>query len=288
MLAIRDDDTSFWTNPEDLIYIYGDLLKKGGKLCLAVVPESYQLISPGDRTLFYINKEKHFIYENHNLVGFLQPYVNNGQIEIMLHGYDHSYSVVYNNEIRFLDEETRKEIGPRKDIPFLPECVYKDLNVFKHELNNGRQILEETFNTKICTFVPPSNAISADVVKVIDEMGMNISGTILPTFNRKLDVYSIYGYFFKFLWKIFDRKHKYPYIMRYKNHKELVGHAYTPLTDYERYNAEFLFCQAHNYHFTMATHYWEIAENKILNTEFKKFLSLFQPEDTVLLKEILK
>ena len=129
MLAIRDDDTSYWTDPDDLDYIYGKYIRQGIKLSLAVVPESYRLVFPGDRRKFYIVKEKHFVYENKRLVDYLRPYVLSGQIEIMLHGYDHSYCVQINGKHMFLDMDARAAIGENVPDNMLPECIYKENTV---------------------------------------------------------------------------------------------------------------------------------------------------------------
>ena len=48
-VAIRDDDTSFWTKPEELERLYAWFFERGGKVSLAVIPYSWKQINPGDR-----------------------------------------------------------------------------------------------------------------------------------------------------------------------------------------------------------------------------------------------
>ena len=287
MLAIRDDDTSYWTDPDDLDYIYGKYIRQGIKLSLAVVPESYRLVFPGDRRKFYIVKEKHFVYENKRLVDYLRPYVLSGQIEIMLHGYDHSYCVQINGKHMFLDMDARAAIGENVPDNMLPECIYKENLEIKMELARGKEILEDTFKTVVKTFVPPSNALSASVVSEIERLGMNISGTMTNKFNREIDFCSLLVFAKKIIWKRNKGVVSYPYVMVYKKHKELVGHSFTPSTNYEKYIQGFQRCRDIGCDFTVATHYWELIENDKMRNVFYEFLNYaFESEDTACLREL--
>ena len=288
MIGIRDDDTSFWTSKDEIERLYGKYLDKGLKLSLAVVPCSHQLFSPGDRRYFYISEDKHYIYENVDLVAYLMPYVKKGQIEIMQHGYDHSYAIVEGEKNSILYKETRDRVGNTSSLTFLPECIYKDSDSFHEELIKGKKILEDTFKTKINTFVPPSNALNADTVSFVEKMGMNISGTVTPQFNRKKDIYSICVYVNKSMWHLFHRKHPYPKIMKYQNHLELAGHSFTPRINYEKYVREFTYCMDKGFDYVLATHYWEALNNEEMNKIFCDFIeNHVLKHETGLLKEIM-
>ena len=286
-LAIRDDDISFWTNPKDIIDVYGELLNSGISLSFAVIPESYRLCHPGNRKKFYVSKEKRMIYENRELIKFLTPFVKSGQIEIMLHGYDHSYYIELDKKIVFLDEDVRHTIGNIYPKKIIPELLFKDTKTIDQEILRGKKILEETFETTVNTFVPPSNAIKASAVKIVAKNGMNISGTITNRFNRSFDFYSISIFIKKILWKLRGNSFSYPYEMRYRRHSEITGFSFTPKTNIEHFLRSFDKCMSKNCDFTIATHYWELIENPILKKEYLKFISYaLEKADSALLRDL--
>lgn len=272
MYSVRDDDTSYWTTPNILEKIYGEYLCAGNKLSLAVIPCAYQMLFPENRKKFYVGDQRKYINENKELVDFLVPYVRKGQIEIMQHGYDHSYSVMIQGKVTALNFECRKEIGFEKTV-LLGECVYKDIHVLKEELYEGKTLLEDTFHTKVKTFVPPSNALTKETVLEIEKLDMNISGTMTAHYNRKKDIYSLRVFIKKMLWKLVGNTCSYPYVMKYQRHKEIVGYSFTPATDYEMFTRIFAQCLKLGCGFTLSTHYWEIDQNEELKKRFEDFIS---------------
>lgn len=288
-IAIRDDDLSYWTNVEEIDSLYGKYFQKGMKISFATVPNSVKLYNSGDRTKFYLGEEKKFIYENSELVNYIKEHVQSGHIEIMQHGFDHTYCIEQNGKNVFLSESIRKKVGETSQLIFVPECIHKNDEQLAQELKQGKEILEDTFGVKVNVFVPPSNALRAGAVSVIEQLGMNISGTMLPSFNRKKDIYSIIVYLKKVLWRIKNRDISYPYIMRYKNHKELTGYALTPKTDMKNFYKQLLFCEDNNLYGTIATHYWEVLENEKLRIELENILDTLYDKNnlTVSLTEII-
>lgn len=280
MVAIRDDDTSYYTSPNDLLNIYEKFLVNGHKLSLAVIPYGYKMYFPGNRNKFYLGNKRHYIYDNCELVDFLKTYIRKNQIEIMQHGYDHSYYVNLDGKIRLLNKEAREKIG-LASVGLLPECIIKDSTLFRKQLLTGREILEDTFKTKIVTFVPPSNAINSELANIVDFYGLNMSATITDKFNRKFDKYSTNIYFKKVIWKIVGNKYSYPYVMNYKNHKELIGFSFTPQTNIEWYYKAYCRTKKIGCNFTVATHYWELCENKNLSGEFKDFVKYICSNDEI-------
>lgn len=289
MLAIRDDDTSFWTSREEIQSLYGELLNKGFKISLAVIPYAHALFYPGDRSKFYLSDEKGYIYDNRDLVEYLTPYVKSGQVEIMQHGYSHSYCVK-NAEggYSLLNATSRKKIGNSVPEQLYPECIYKGAKELRNEIQSGKEILEDTFHTRVATFVPPSNAITAKGIEIVAQNGMNISGTMTNHFNRKFDRWSLCVFVRKMIWKAGKHKGSYPYIMRYKDHTELVGHSFTPSMNYDRFCLAYEESVRLGCDFTLATHYWEVLENLELEKLFYDFLLKKQGNKTSCLKDLLK
>ena len=74
MIAIRDDDTSYWTKLVEIRQVYGKYLDMGYKISLAVVPFSYCIFYRGDRKKMYIGEKPMYIYENREIVNFLSKY----------------------------------------------------------------------------------------------------------------------------------------------------------------------------------------------------------------------
>lgn len=288
MIVIRDDDTSFWTSPDELKTVYGNYLDKGYKISLAVVPCSYNLVNRGNRKQLYIGSERRYLSDNEALIDYLTPYVKSGQIEIMQHGYDHSYSILLDDKPTFLSEEVRKRIGNSSSYTFLPECIYKSEAVLLKELAEGRRLLEDIFKVPITSFVPPSNALRRKSARILDEIGLDVSGTITNSFNRPIDLYSINVYMSKIWWRIRKNSGTYPYVMHYKHHNELNCHAFTPSMDIQKFKKDFLKTKSLNCDFVLATHYWEILKYQDLHSEFDNFMTnSIKGEETALLKTVL-
>lgn len=268
MLAIRDDDLSGWTDVNEIKKLYGSFLESGGKVAFAVVPNAFEVFYREDRTLMYQGNIKKKITSNQNLVNYLMPYIRNNQVEIMQHGYDHGYFIEDSNTRVFLDLQARKKIKKNQPLKFVPECCAKDMSTLEKQLMEGKQILEDTFKCKIKVFVPPSNGLTSEAADIIDKMGLNISGTITNRFNRKMDKYSLGVIIKKTIWKTKHPEISYPKIMKYKNHLELTGYAYTPTTNMEYFNNQMKFCEINGYSFVLATHYWELLQNTRLRNLF--------------------
>lgn len=273
-LAIRDDDLSYWTSPKEIENLYGTYFDKGVKVSFAVVPNSFQLHHGGDRTKFYLDEERRPIYENHGLVQYIRDRIHNGNVEIMLHGYDHSYCIEQNGRNVFLSKNVREQVGNTNQLVFVPECMHKEDGLLERQLKEGKEILEDTFGVKVKMFVPPSNALRAGAVRIVEQLGMNISGTMLPGFNRDKDIYSFMVYTKKLLWRMRGKKISYPYVMNYKSHKELTGYALTPKTNMEKLNQQLQYCEEKKLYATIATHYWELLENDNLRTQLYRILDL--------------
>jgi len=287
-IAIRDDDLSYWTSVEEIEDLYGEYFQKGMKISFATVPNSVKIYYGGDRTKFYLGNERRLICDNSQLVDYIKEHIREGHIEIMQHGYDHTYCIELNEQRVLLSEDVRKQVGKTNQLTFVPECIHKSDECLKKELKEGKELLEDTFGVKMSVFVPPSNALRAGAVKVIEQLGMNISGTMLPNFNRDKDIYSVAVYLKKILWRMKNKDLSYPYIMKYKNHKELTGYALTPSTNMKKFYNQLSFCKENDLYGTIATHYWELIENEELRVKLQKIMDKLYEENnlTVSLSEI--
>lgn len=284
--AIRDDDTSFWTDVEDLKKIYGSYLDEGYKVSFAVVPYSHKLYNGSDRDKFYISEEKKYIYKNEKLVLWLKEYIKKGQVEIMLHGFDHSYYLKKDNLRGMLLTKKIKEKNKGKKIKIIPELEFKDYIQLKEEISKGKRILEETFGIKIKTFVPPSNTLKKEAVKAIIENDLNISGIIGRKINRLLTFKTLINYIIKNSHKIF-KGYTYNKVLNYTTHKEIASFTIAKKTNYKKYTENMSKLILSDEPFVLATHYWELLEDKEMYEYFKEVIKANKNSKKVMLKELL-
>ena len=92
-VAIRDDDTSYFTKPKDLQRAY-DFLNEDDCVSLSVVP--YTVPVHRDDVFPYgkeIGMGYYDIAENTELLEYLKEKYKQGKIDILLHGYSHEYQL---------------------------------------------------------------------------------------------------------------------------------------------------------------------------------------------------
>lgn len=168
-ISIRDDDINFFSNPEILEVAYGDLLFKVPITlgCIPFVKKDYIFFlsqcgsSNGEKFVNYVksrdelNKEQqltldeiYHLSNNKRLVEFIKGGISDGKFEIALHGIHHTYN----------------EYGPE----FLHE------NISVNKIEEAKKYLESTFDVKVGSFIPPSNAISYRSAINVAGAGLNI------------------------------------------------------------------------------------------------------------------
>lgn len=267
LFAIRDDDTSFWTDPHELERVYREVWEKGIPVSLAVIPFSVPSYGRGSWDTFYQGENQRAIGENALLVDFLKEKVKEGKISIMLHGYSHQYKVA--NKWRAMPllatkdhlDILRKNIRG-KDLVWYGEYHWKSFTQMKYETKTGKEYLEDIFHTRINIFVPPSNDISAEGSKAVSECGMHMSGTIqISRFNRPLTLHSVRNWVIRVWWRLMHRK-VYPFVLNYGKNKELCAYGYVPSVPFEALMSQMEYCAREKAPFVLATHHWEIAADQ--------------------------
>ncbi len=144
--AIRDDDTCYFTTPEDLKNAYGDLWGKI-PISLAVIPFVKARKAPYIPKEYWNTGKEYPIGENDELVSFLKREIKKGNVSIMLHGYNHEY---------------------------YPQPEFVAGKNLKEKIIKGKRYLEELFEVEIRTFVPPSNTMSKEAIKAVKECSLNL------------------------------------------------------------------------------------------------------------------
>ncbi len=244
-VAIRDDDTSFFTKPSDLESAY-DFLNEKDCISLSVVPYA---VPVHRNDVFPYGKNIDFGYydiaENIELLDYLKKKYNQGKIDILLHGYSHEY-----------------QLRERK---WLAEMKWKSSCQLKEEIPKGKKHLEDLLGINISVFVAPNNSIGKKAISVIEDLRMNYSG-IIGVWDRKVNLRYIHNFIIRWGFRV-TKKVQYPGIMNYGKHKEL--NAYT-IDNYERLIYEYHICKKRKVPFVIYTHYWQLNKDEKAKKLVKK------------------
>jgi hypothetical protein len=144
--AIRDADTNYHTDPEELERVWGryDL-----PVSLAVVPNHGPTRSPAIPEDYWYDRdpdERFALGENEALVEYLREGIDSGRYSVLQHGYDH----------------VRTPAGPEF-------ARHGD----RHErLVEGREYLESLLGVDVDTFVPPDGKLSRAGLAAVKREGM--------------------------------------------------------------------------------------------------------------------
>jgi hypothetical protein len=230
--CIRDDDTSFFTSPEDLERVYGEV-SQWGPISLAVVPFHRAGTSKAVPDKFRGRWSVHPLHENQPLVDYLRTGISTGRFEIMLHGYHHD------------EPDGRLEFASGAHLA--------------QRIADGRQYLESLLGTTIRVFVPPRNAIGRQGLRAIAHAGLHLGGAAgvrrgWSPLSRKT-------------WSLWLRLRRWrksgglgvPWVLDLGDHREIPGNAVTPASRIQHNEAVFESTLAMGGVFCVATHYWEQA-----------------------------
>ena len=234
--AIRDDDTSFFTAPEDLEKAY-DFIQEG-PISLSVVPYTVPHHEKG--VLPYGEGIPYGYYpvgDNKTLVEYLKGYKH---YDLMLHGYTHEYQ--------------------QRQGEWSPEMLWKDEQRIKEEMREGKAYLEQLFDREITVFVAPNNEVNANVIRSVESLHMNYSG-IIHRGDRDWSARYALNYLIRWGYRIRTGL-RIPDVLDYGNHKEMVSYA---LDDYDRLIREYKAAKKRKTPFSIYTHYWHL--NRVQETK---------------------
>ena len=239
--ALRDDDTSFFTQPEQLERVYAahwDRLP----VSLAIVPAHAATRSKAIPEEHWQGDGNFPLADNSSLVSYLRDLFQRGRAAPMLHGYDH----------RNFPGGYEFQVAP--DLP--------------GRLRRGRRALEELFDRPIRTFVPPHNALSKRGLEALDAERMNVLGNF-PSFRpsqKRWEPATPVNYLRLLAYRLRTRRGRrsrliYPFPLRYKKHAEFGCHLLLPWTTLEELIAGLEEARRFGGDFCLATHYWEIDDH---------------------------
>jgi hypothetical protein len=228
--CIRDDDTNFFTSPEDLERVYGEV-SQWGPISLAVVPFHRAGTSGAVPEKFRRRWSVHPLHENQPLVEYLRTAITQGRFEIMLHGYYHDES------------HGRAEFAAGDGLA--------------QRVADGRRYLEDLLGAPIRVFVPPWNGIGRRGLRVIARAGLHLAGT--TGIRRGWSPLSPKA------WSLWLRLRRWgksggpglPWILDLGDHREIPGNPVTPESRLQHNEAVLESTLAMGGVFCVATHYWE-------------------------------
>ena len=151
-VALRDDDTCFFTSPETLHRVYHDVWDRV-PVCLATVPFAIGYERQGIPEAHWHSGESFPLEQNAALVAFLREQLAHKRVTIALHGYTHE------------DYPDGYEFQAAPD----PE----------RRVAHGLAYLQERLAAPITVFVPPHNALSKRGMAAVSGAGLNLLGSFL-------------------------------------------------------------------------------------------------------------
>ncbi|MGZ9262205.1 MAG: DUF2334 domain-containing protein [Candidatus Binatia bacterium] len=233
--AIRDDDTSFFTRPEQLLRVYEGIWDRA-PISLSVVPFHGRTHTEGIPVEYWSGgNELYPVADNSDLIAFLREQTAKKRVSIMMHGYSH------------VDEPDGYEFETATDL--------------ERKAREGKRYLEEVFGVPIHAFVPPHNALSAAGYRAVIRAGLDIVQIVRFGHGVRPMALRYFSQLARLVWSKFMWKHPYPYypqVLDFGEHREVAYHSLTPSVFFKQRLAELEFCHRRRGVFVLATHYWEL------------------------------
>ena len=237
-IAVRDDDTCYFTSPAELDRLYGDVWDRV-PVCLATVPFAVGYERVGIPESEWHSGRRFPLEENAALVTWLRQRIGEGRVTVALHGYTHE-DFPHGFEFQAAPDPDRR-------------------------IAEGRAYLERVLGTPIRLFVPPHNALSKRGLDAVSAAGLDVLGSFLsfrPS-NRPWDRETLFNW-----WRIQRYRRAtgrtrseplvYPHPLRYRRHAEFGCHGLVPSTTLDQLIGGVEEARRHDGDFCLATHYWEV------------------------------
>lgn len=239
-VAIRDDDTCYFTSPADLTRVYGGIWDRV-PICLATIPFAKGYRSPAVPEAYWASGEAFALERNREVSAFLRELIASRRATIALHGYTHE------------DFPDGWEFQAAPD----PERRVRD----------GLTYLRGHLGAPISIFVPPHNALSKQGMAAVSDAGLNLLGSFLSFHpaRRPFEPQTLPNWIRVQRFRARTGRSRrdpmvYPFPLRYRRHAEFGCHSLVPNTTLEGLIRGFEEARAFNGDFCLATHYWEVDD----------------------------
>lgn len=237
-VALRDDDTSYFTDPARLDAIYHDVWDRV-PVCLAVIPHAMGFADKAIPERYWQSHRAYPLEENAELVSRLKALHAAGRITLAQHGFTHE------------DFPDGHEFQAAPDL--------------ESRLVRGQSYLEHVVGARIRIFVPPHNALSKRGLRAVGAAGLNLLGSFLsfrPSM-RPWEPRTLGNWWRVRSYRAATNRSKthrmiYPHVLRYRHHAEFGCHSLIPGTTLDDLVGGFEEARRAGGHFCVATHYWEV------------------------------
>jgi hypothetical protein len=239
-VAIRDDDTCFFTAPADLERVYGPIWDHA-PVCLATIPFAMGYRSPAVPETYWTSGHTFPLEQNPEMVAALRELRAAGRATIALHGCTHED----------FPDGWEFQAAPDPD----------------RRVHQGTAYLRSLLDADISIFVPPHNALSKAGMAAVSAARLNLLGSFLsfhPS-HRPFEIRTMSNW-----WRVQRFRSKsgrtrrdgmiYPHVLRYGRHAEFGCHSLIPPSTLDGLVSAFEEARAAGGDFCIATHYWEVDD----------------------------
>jgi hypothetical protein len=249
-VALRDDDTSYFTDPERLDAVYHDVWDRI-PVCLAVVPHAMGFADKAIPEQYWQSHRAYPLEENTPLVHRVRELIAAGRVTVAQHGFTHE------------DFADGHEFQAAPDI--------------ESRLVRGQAYLQHVLATQIRVFVPPHNALSKRGLQAVSAAGLNLLGSFLsfrpslrPWDHRTPGNWWRVRAYRTATSRVKRDRMIFPHVLRYARHAEFGCHSLVPGTTLADLVSGFEEARRCGGHFCIATHYWEV--DATLKDVLRRFL----------------
>lgn len=261
-IAIRDDDISAFTIPDELDRIWSNI---GLPITYAVTPfmvQSEPGVYPGREFANPSTGSKEYpIRMNNDLIGYLRNQLSTGNVSLALHGCTHQFRIKNNG--------------------LVAEYDINDLSLLIDKTSLAKKELEELFSNKITVFCPPDNAISREGMQAIASNGITYLQRAFPLryVDSPVTIPLIRQYMLRGVFKLFYHVvYSKPFFNGYLiESAPYLFKRYIPL---DQMIKTFEVFYRYDLPFTIATHYWELKDI-YMRTKLSRLLDYIQKKPNV-------
>lgn len=242
IVAIRDDDVSFFTDPDRLDRVWAGLDVHVTYAATPFMVESVERHIPGrEFGRSETGRVEHPLRDNPAIIDYVRAQVRDGRASVALHGCNHRYRVE--------EDHLVAEFG---------DGSFEDLYA---AADRGRREVEALLGTTVDVFVPPDNSICRAGMQAIAAAGLRYVQRAFPL--RKVDTPIKPAWMTHYARRVWHRAlHGTVYSQPYDNGYVVEAPAYLfkrsiPLDTMKR---DFDHFYRLGLPFTIATHHWELEE----------------------------
>lgn len=254
--AIRDDDTNFFTTPEQLSDSYSEIWDiVPPSLCVITkvkgnwpkwVEHIYRHKQNTDWQAWEQDNEVHPIHDNEALISFLKTMVHAKKVDICFHAKHHR------NEDDTLPPEIERN--------YVRCAEYLTKLDYAADIRNEVAYLSGLVDYQVSVFAPPQDLLSLKGYQSVLKAGLNVCGGGISFFKKQRDTRGVLNMLKQFSFKTIFPEDPYPYVLDYKTHREIPY--YFPLlpdTPLQSLIEKFEMVRKHDGDFVLSTHHAEFG-----------------------------